>query len=307
MQVMKKKIEKAIKLYKYNQLLDIEDGESFFIDEYNFFARDENLKKYINTVWITLSGLPHCTHIKAKKLLFQGNDECWKYFERTVVFWTYGHNNDEWIDHLKGSFEYALYVERKDLVDKLINISLSYLTDERNLSNKEFKTQCVYASTQLVHFLIEKWLGHNSVKELILKYGNGYGIYQKIIDYWDDFSKIENGYWDELCEYHLNGIGLQRGEKRENEEFLDSGLIPMELINLIKVRKKLGLDVPEIKNELFDTNMAKEPRIPTGYNEQLDVKFRLIELTVKNKRRYTFEEVVEYIRQENGSGVEIFW
>lgn len=52
--------------------------------------------------------------------MFQGNDECWKYFERTVVFWTYGHNNDEWIDHLKGSFEYALYVERKDLVDKLI-------------------------------------------------------------------------------------------------------------------------------------------------------------------------------------------
>ena len=304
---MKKKIEKAIKFYKYNQFLDIEESSSFFTDEYNFFARDENLKKHINTVWITLSGIPYCTHIKAKNLLFQGNDECWKYFERTAVFWTYGHSNDEWIDHLKGVFEYALYVERKDLVDRLIDISLSYLTDKRNLSNKEFKTQRVYPSTQLVHFLIEKWIGHNPAKELILRYGNGYGIYQKIIDNWDDFSKIENSYWDELCEYHLNGIGLQRGEKWENEEFLDSGLIPMELINLLKIRKKLGMDIPVISNELFKTNMAKEPVIPTGYNEQLDVKFQLVDLTVKNKRRYTFEEVADYIKKENGNSVEIIW
>ena len=37
------------------------------------------------------------------------------------------------------------------------------------------------------------------------------------------------------------------------------------------MRKYLGLDVPQIKNELFSTNMAKSPKIPTGYNEDLDV------------------------------------
>ena len=304
---MKKKIEKAIKFYEYGNDISVAVCDDDFKRSYKNFTDKDTLKNWSHTVYCMLSGNPYCNHIKAKNLLFQGNNECWKYFERTAVFWTYGHSNDEWIDHLKGEFEYALYVERKDLVDRLIDISLSYLTDERNLSNKEFKTQRVYPSTQLVHFLIEKWIGHNPAKELILRYGNGYGIYQKMIDNWDDFSKIENSYWDELCEYHLNGIGLQRGEKWENEEFLDSGLIPMELINLIKVRKKLGLDIPLISNELFDTNMAKEPVIPTGYNEQLDVKFQLVDLTVKNKRRYTFEEVADYIKKENGNSVEIIW
>lgn len=304
---MKKKIEKAIKFYEYRNDISVAVCDDDFKRSYKNFTDKDTLKNWSHTVYCMLSGNPYCTHIKAKNLLFQGNDECWKYFERTAVFWTYGHSNDEWIDHLKGVFEYALYVERKDLVDRLIDISLSYLTDKRNLSNKEFKTQRVYPSTQLVHFLIEKWIGHNPAKELILRYGNGYGIYQKIIDNWDDFSKIENSYWDELCEYHLNGIGLQRGEKWENEEFLDSGLIPMELINLIKIRKKLGMDIPVISNELFKTNMAKEPVIPTGYNEQLDVKFQLVDLTVKNKRRYTFEEVADYIKKENGNSVEIIW
>ena len=93
---------------------------------------------------------------------------------------------------------------------------------------------------------------------------------KKIIDNWEDLSQIDNSYWDELCEYHLKGIGLQRGEKWENEEFLTSGMIPMELINLQKVRKYLGLDVSSNqKRNCFSTNMAKSPKIPTGYNEDL--------------------------------------
>ena len=35
-----------------------------------------------------------------------------------------------------------------------------------------------------------------------MNYGTGYGIYQKIIDNWEDLSQIDNSYWDELCEYH---------------------------------------------------------------------------------------------------------
>ena len=143
--------------------------------------------------------------------------------------------------------------------------------------------------------MLEKWTGNSQVKDLVLKYGDGYGIYQPLIDNWNDFSNIKSDYWDELCMYHLDGIGLQRGEKRENEEFLSSGLIPMELINLIKVRKKIGMDIPIINNALFDSNMAKTPIIPTGYNEHNDMKFTLVDLTVKTKRKYTLQEVEEYM------------
>ena len=236
MQVMKDKINRAIKHYNYGE--DTSSYDDRFMQRYNHFTDKDTLKNWSHTIYGMLSGLPNSTHIKAKKLLFQGSDECWEYFERTAVFWTYGHLNDKWIDHLKGAYEYALYVERTDLIRILFEKSLSYLLDEGNLSNKYFINQKVYPSTLLLHFLLEKWTGNSQVKDLVLMYGDGYGIYQPLIDNWNDFSNIKSDYWDELCMYHLDGIGLQRGEKWENEEFLSSGLIPMELINLIKVRKK---------------------------------------------------------------------
>ncbi|WP_456103369.1 hypothetical protein [Prevotella sp.] len=290
---MKDKINRAIKHYNYGEGTSPYDDR--FMQRYEHFTDKDTLKNWSHTIYGVLSGLPNSTHIKAKKLLFQGSDECWEYFERTAVFWTYGHLNDKWIDHLKGAYEYALYVERTDLIRILFEKSLSYLLDEGNLSNKDFINQKVYPSTLLLHFLLEKWTGNSQVKDLVLKYGDGYGIYQPLIDNWNDFSNIKSDYWDELCMYHLDGIGLQRGEKWENEEFLSSGLIPMELINLIKVRKKIGMDIPIINNALFDSNMAKTPIIPTGYNEHYDMKFTLVDLTVKTKRKYTLQEVEEYM------------
>ncbi len=290
---MKDKINRAIKHYNYGEGTSSYDDR--FMQRYEHFTDKDTLKNWSHTIYGVLSGLPNSTHIKAKKLLFQGSDECWEYFERTAVFWTYGHLNDKWIDHLKGAYEYALYVERTDLIRNLFEKSLSYLLDEGNLSNKDFINQKVYPSTLLLHFLLEKWTGNSQVKDLVLKYGDGYGIYQPLIDNWNDFSNIKSDYWDELCMYHLDGIGLQRGEKWENEEFLSSGLIPMELINLIKVRKKIGMDIPIINNALFDSNMAKTPIIPTGYDEHYDMKFTLVDLTVKTKRKYTLQEVEEYM------------
>ena len=290
---MKDKINRAIKHYNYGEGTSSYDDR--FMQRYEHFTDKDTLKNWSHTIYGVLSGLPNSTHIKAKKLLFQGSDECWEYFERTAVFWTYGHLNDKWIDHLKGAYEYALYVERTDLIRNLFEKSLSYLLDEGNLSNKDFINQKVYPSTLLLHFLLEKWTGNSQVKDLVLKYGDGYGIYQPLIDNWNDFSNIKSDYWDELCMYHLDGIGLQHGEKWENEEFLSSGLIPMELINLIKVRKKIGMDIPIINNALFDSNMAKTPIIPTGYNEHNDMKFTLVDLTVKTKRKYTLQEVKEYM------------
>lgn len=293
MKAMRSIIDKAVKHYKYGEPAPLVDDR--FMQRYNHFTDKDTLKNWSHTIYCVLSGIPNSTHIKAKKLLFQGSDECWKYIERTAVFWTYGHINDKWIDHLKGAYEYALYVERTDLIRNLFDKSLSYLLDEENLSNKDFINQKVYPSTLLLHFLLEKWTGNSQVKDLVLKYGAGYGIYQPLIDNWNDFSNIKSEYWDELCMYHLDGIGLQRGEKRENEEFLSSGLIPMELINLIKVRKRLGMDIPIIDNALFNSNMAKTPIIPTGYDEHHDMMFALVDLTVKTKRKYTLQEVEEYM------------
>lgn len=302
--MMKKWIDKAIKHYKYAELIDLEESVKTFLYMYDLYTQKEDLRKNIRTVRLSLYGLPDSTHIKAKNLLFQGSEDCWKYFERTAVFWTYGHSNGDWVENIRGPLEYALYVERKDLIEQLFDYLLSILTNEKNLSDKYFKKQKIYASTQLVHFLLEKWLGYSPVKDLILNYGSGYGIYQRIIDNWEDLSQIENSYWDELCEYHLKGIGLQRGEKWENEEFLHSGMIPMELISLQKVRRHLGLDVPQIKNELFSTNMAKVPKIPTGYNKELDVIFQMVFLTIQNRRKYTIEEVTELIKEKHGSDTQ---
>lgn len=55
------------------------------------------------------------------------------------------------------------------------------------------------------------------------------------------------------------------------------------------------MDIPIINNALFDSNMAKTPIIPTGYNEHYDMKFTLVDLTVKTKRKYTLQEVEEYM------------
>jgi hypothetical protein len=297
-------IKKAITRYKYFE--EVKDCTGPFIADYNFFASKENLKKYIFAIWTTLEGVPDCTHIAAKNLLFQNNPDCWKYFERTALFWTMSHINDPFIDHIKAALEYSLYVEREDLIEILLKKADEYLNRDEYKTNKDYKNQNVYPSTQLVHFLIEKWLGKNPIKDRVLEYGSGYGIYQRLIDNWDDLSKIDSTYWDELCEYHLKGLSLKKEDDYKSEEFLASGLVPMELINVIKVRKKLGLDIPIISHELFQTPMAKEPQIPAGYNENLDVKYQLVKRTVETKKKWTIEEVVSEIKSEFGEDVKLF-
>lgn len=302
-----KLIQKAIKHYRYEEVLDQKTNLKDFERRYKNFTDKDTLKNYTNTIYKVLSGAPQAIHIAAKNLLFQENPECWKYFERTALFWTYAHIKDEWIDHLKDALEYALFVERDDLLKILLDKSKAYLSLDAYQNNKDHIKQKVYPSTHLVHFLIEKWLGENPVKTTVLKYGDGYGIYQRLIDDWEDYSQIESSYWDQLCEYHLNAIGLQAGEKYEHEEFLGCGLIPMELLNLFKTRKKLGLDVPEITHELFQTPMAKQPQIPTGYNQELDVRFQMIDRTVKTKKKHTYQQIVEILKDEHGENANLFY
>lgn len=296
-------IKKAIKHYEYSK--EVKDCTDSFIEEYNFFARKENLKKHIDVVWTTLGGSPNSTHIAAKHLLFQENSKCWKYFERTALFWTMSHINDPWIDHIKAVFEYSLYIERKDLIGLLLKRSEEYIREYE--TKKDYIKQKVYPSTQLVHFLIEKWQGSNPIKDRVLKFGSGYGIYQKLIDNWDDLSAVDSNYWDELCEYHLNGLGLKKVDNYETEEFLASGLVPMELINIIKVRKKLNLDIPKINHELFQTPMAKEPKIPTGYQEEKDVKFQLVKRTIETKAKWTYDEIIAQLKCEFNESVDLFF
>lgn len=293
-------INKALTHYKYSTDIDKKEEINEFYRRYSRSYKNYIKNKYdFKTFYGRLSSIPNLTHILAKYYLFIESEKCWKYFERTAVFWTYSHINDEWIDHLKFAYEYSLYVENHDLLEILIEKSFSYLSLESYKISKNHIIQDVYPSTQLVHFLVEKTLGHNPVKPLVLNYGNSYGIYQKIIDNWDDFSNISNSYWNELCEYHLNSMGLQNTDRREHEEFLGSGLIPMELINIFKLRKKLNLDIPVINHELFQTPMAKYPKLPTGYNPHMDVLFRLIRETIKYKKLFTYKEIENIITLES--------
>jgi hypothetical protein len=299
-------INKAIKRYNYNEKIEIDRDKDGFLRSYKNFTDKDTLKKYTHIIYGVLEGIPYSTHIVAKNLLFQEDENCWKYFERTALFWTMSHINDPFIDHIKAALEYSLYLERNDLIEILLKKAEEYLNRDEYKTNKDYKNQKVYPSTQLIHFLLEKWLGKNPIKDRVLQYGSGYGIYQRLIDNWDDLSKIESTYWDELCEYHLKGLSLEKEDDYKTEEFLASGLVPMELINIIKVRKKLGLDTPVITHELFKTPMAKEPHIPTGYKDDLDVKYQLVKKTVDTKKKWAINEIVSELKSQFGEDVDLF-
>lgn len=277
-------------------------AEEEYFEDYQFGYKNYKKNKYnFSNFFSTLTGLPEGTHDAAKKMLWQGNNECWKYFERTALFWTVTNINDEWLDHLKDAFEYALYTERNDLLELLIRKTLGYLALDVYKTSKEHRNQPVYPSTHLVHFLTEKWLGKNPALEPVLKFGKGYGIYQPLVDNWNDYTNIENSYWNGLCEYHLEQLSLTKPDKRDGEEFIGAGLVPMELINLFKVRKRLGLDVPEINHELFKTPMAAWPLIPTGYQEHYDLIYQTAKRTAETGKQYTYEAMVDHIKQVYGA------
>lgn len=52
--------------------------------------------------------------------------------------------------------------------------------------------------------------------------------------------------------------------------------------------------------------MARILIIPTGYNEKNDIIFVLVDLTVKTQRKYTIQEVEEYI-QPTTDEKDIIW
>ena len=305
-----KLIQKAIKHYKYGEAIDQDAASSEFFRGYSYLTYGKHLKENAPILYVALNGTPNCNHIAAKNLLFQGNDECWKFFERTAQFWCLPYSITKatvFIDLITFSMSYALYVESADLVNMMLSKLNADLDGDGYRNDSAYIKQQVHPSTYLTHFVIEKLGFPNSALEKVLKYGKGMGIYERIVTDWDTpFSDIEDEYWDSLCERHLNGISVT-GTKWQDEEFCSFGLIPMELINLFKARQKLGLDVPEIKHELFATPMAVYPVIPTGYNPQLDVKFQLVERTKKDIKRYTYEEIIEQLRLEHGENVELFY
>ncbi|MFP3917109.1 hypothetical protein U5N28_04795 [Lysinibacillus telephonicus] len=304
-----KLIQKAIRRYKYNDYINQDETNEDFLHRYAFFTKGKKIKNNLSNLYIVLNGTPNCNHIAAKNLLFQGNDDCWKFFERTAQFFAYSYTGGSFpfIDPIAPLLNYALYVERIDLIELLLEKAADDLERDEYKNNKEYIKQKVYPSTYLIHFLIEKLGIPNPVKDKVMQYGDGLGIYERIVADWDNhFNDIEEEYWDSLCEYHLNGIGVT-GTKWKDEEFIYFGLVPMELINLFKVRQKLGLSVPVIKHELFSTPMAKYPTIPTGYNSDLDVKFQLVERTKKEAKIYTFEEIVEQLKKEHGEDAELFY
>ncbi|MGX5820693.1 hypothetical protein ACWKWU_21035 [Chitinophaga lutea] len=301
MQYRHKLINKAVKHYHYDGPVELELSAAEFWDGYQYDYNDYKESRYdFNTFIGSLDGVPESTHNAAKKMLWQGDSRCWAYFERTALFWTVSDIADEWLDHQKDALEFALYTERNDLLELLIQKTHDYI--QAHQSEKDYQRQSVYPSTYLSHFLAGKWLGHNAVLEQVLQYGKGYGIYQPLIDHWDDYTKLDHSYWDSLCEYHLDQISLTKADHRDYEEFIGAGLVPVELVNLIKVRRKLGLDVPEIRHELFETPMAAMPVVPTGYNENYDLFYQTVKRTAETGKLFNAGEMIEYIRETYGPG-----
>ena len=64
MQVMKDKINRAIKHYNYGE--DTSSYDDRFMQRYNHFTDKDTLKNWSHTIYGVLSGLPNSTHIKAK-------------------------------------------------------------------------------------------------------------------------------------------------------------------------------------------------------------------------------------------------
>jgi hypothetical protein len=292
MKYKNRSILKAIKHYNYEEDVSSDLCVSEFINSYNFSYNNYKKNKYnFENFWSKLGGQPYCTDVPAKNYLFQENELCWKYFDRTALFRTMSLVGSAcYIDGFKDACEFALYMEREDLI-KIIISKIEKCLNSEDYSQKTFITQKVYPSTLLAFFLISKLCDRESTMLRLNKFGDGYGIYKKVIESWDDFSKIPDSYWDDLCEYHLKAIGLQNNDKRETDEFLGSGLIPMEIINILVVRKKLGLEVPQIQHELFATPMAQFPVSASGYDENIDPIFQMVKRTVETREKQDFEDM----------------
>ncbi|MCL1983020.1 MAG: hypothetical protein FWG53_08055 [Clostridiales bacterium] len=203
------------------------------------------------------------------------------------------------------------------MIDAIIkNIVTSMEKDRDEYKNADsatinmIKEAFVYPSTYLANFLLEKIGFRNPSTEELAHYGTGDqgpGVYKQLIEKWNDsYAEVEDCYWDELCEYHLNRIAVA-GHGWEKEELCYYDLIPMELMNVFKVREKLGLDAPVIKHELFNTIMATPPVVPTGYNADLDVKLQMVEWTIKHEKVYTQAEIVQQLAEEHGEGADLFF
>ena len=311
-------IKKAIKKYSYDKIISQESTNEDFYDNYSFYFHKKNLNDLKLNSDLIYGGLipmtSNCHIAAAKSLIFKENNLCWKFFERSALFYVYSNlcNDISFVDLTAHILNLALYVERFDLIDILLSKINIDLDSSINEMDKNIIKQEIYPSTYLIHFLLEKLGIFNPSKEKIFKLGKGVGIYEKIISEWDtSFSVMEESYWNSLCEYHLEGIGVT-GTSRKAEEFLFLGLVPMELINLFKVRKKLGMDIPEISHELFKTPMATYPKIPTGYNQELDVKFQLFDITKKsinlgNLKQYTFNDVIAMLKEKHGENANLFY
>jgi hypothetical protein len=297
-------IEKIIRHYGYTEEIDQESVLKDFLAKYDFFTDKDTLKNHPHAVYMVFTGIPRCHHIAAKNLLFRGNADCWKFFDRTAHFLAYS-QFDDYIDNVTPALMYALYLQRTELVELLLNKLASYLQREHYRTNKLYIKQEVYPLSYLIHFLIQEYGIHNALFKQISAYGKGPGIYEPVISHWNKpFAEMENEYWAKLCNYHLQNL---KGTNRNNEEHLWYGLAPMELINMMLVRKKNSLDSPVINHDLLKTPMAVWPPPQTDYNPALDVKFQLVHQTVLQKKKFTYNEMVDLLKQNTTSPKDLFY
>ena len=328
-------IKKAIRLYKYYEPYDEKNELDCFYQDYQrtirFYVNPkhsekkqrqafEKMIKERNIYQLLYEG--SLSPSIAQKLLWQGDMSCSAHFERSAYFW-YAEFSACFhyeaapgnrlccfdLERLAMALQYAVYIGRYDLISSLIELAHKLIEEEKNTQVLDdiWQKSSYRPIVPFTNFMLEKIGYENPLQRYIISsksYDQGYGVYQRIVDDWN--KDIEDEYWDSLCEFHLSEISV-KASREYNDQLAGFGLVPMELLNLIKIRKQMNLSVPVISHELFRTPMVVAPMLPTGYNPDLDVRFQLIDRTQKQEKPFTSEEIIEQLQDEHGENAKLFY
>jgi nuclear transport factor 2 (NTF2) superfamily protein len=328
-------IKKAIRLYKYYEPYDEKGEQNRFYQDYqqkiSFYVKPKHSEKRQQQAFVKMIKERNIYELLwggslysgiAQKLLWQGDTSCWEHFERSAYFryeelnacfhYEVAQGNRLYcfdLERLAAALHYAVYVERYDLVSSLMELAQDLITEEQNsqVLDDIWQKSNYRPIVPFTNFMLEKIGFENPLQKYIMNsksYKYGFGVYQRIVDDWD--KEVEEEYWNSLCEFHLSEIAV-KSSYEYNDELVCFGLVPMELLNLIKIRKQMSLPLPTITHELFSTPMAANPILPTGYNSDLDVMFQLIDRTQKQEKIFTIEEIIEQLKDEYGEGAKLFY
>jgi len=96
------------------------------------------------------------------------------------------------------------------------------------------------------------------------------GIYQRLLDHWQDDEKTIKQIMEDLCEYHWENTGITN-DVSDPFSWGPYDLFPVEILAIQRVRREQGLPTPAIDHPLMQTPLAHPPeKMPEFKDELLD-------------------------------------